>query len=1518
MNPPKSIFTGNSAAASDTQEFANRRLSTPEYHESVKEIIEAAKPPTPLEKPSSATTAKQPPWPSSPQPDQGSTRRQPAFAAFASGGVPGRNKYPRTPPAVAGQKRSVRQDTASSSVPPEPVSEPLHKRRKLTTRSRHSLDHISFSRSGSLKENKDQPPSPLFFSHSRRDRPQLPARFSSSEAAARMLSKTRAEEDGGIKTVKLARGTFNGLSPPGVTSIPSARSSDRSSLPRTNSPDGRDRNDPLRLLGSVGIVELLELDNRPTFIVDIGDTANYTPGSANLQILFANSALRSKSSIWDLVAGKMSEQLDEPTAHASTQFKGWLLSTAIQGENVDISPPPVEHGGIVWSCYTLRKRLRVVSGAVASPAASSIPSTSASKEFAIPSSSSTALPSSNGVEATSGPMIQDEPQDYFGNSVPAVVEDTAKKGAPVTTTPLTNAGLLDPAHKGWERPNKMELPPLHDFASFTNECVLRAHTAGDVDRFHRETSREHDVGFFDWTRLPLSANLPRHVEFARSIDWASTALGPIEYWSNDLRAMCNLIMASPHPAAMYWGDELVAIYNEAYIGLAGQKHPTLMGQSYKLAWAEIWDAVKDVFDNARTTGQATMKDDDCLFLQRNDFLEETYFSWSIIPMVGETGEVMGLYNPAFEKTRRKIAERRMLTLREVGERTATARDVKAFWEQVLEGLTENKFDTPFVLLYSVSDDNDSDSSSLHSSSLLGTKQCYLEGSLGVPSHHPCAPEQIDLKEGGEGFGPVFREVMKTDKPVVLGIGSGDLPSAMMDGLLWRGFGDACRDVVVCPIHPTTGDLILGFLVLGINPRRPYDDDYNLFIQLLSRQLATSLASVVLFEEEIRRGQKAAKLAAEDRINLSEQLAARTQEARDSETRFTRMAEYSPAGLFIADHEGRITYCNDTWYEITRVPKEPLKTDRWIDYVKPEDQDIIQQQWKKLVENAAAINVEFRFKAPWEDRSGNKGDTWVLFSAFPEKYEDGMLKSVFGSITNISPQKYAESYERKRMQEAVELKRQQENFIDITSHEMRNPLSAILQCADEISTILSDFKTSGVTAIPPGILTDSIDAAQTIALCAQHQKRIVDDVLTLSKLDSAMLMVTPVDAQPMQVVQRALKMFEGEVQTAGIQMEFVVDDSFEKLMIDWVKLDPSRVLQVLINLTTNAIKFTTTESTRTIRVVISASTQKFSARKEPVVSFFPSRSKRVDQTLGPEWGDGEELYIQFAVQDTGRGLNEEEKKVLFQRFSQASPRTHVQYGGSGLGLFISRELTELQGGEIGVASESGKGSTFAFYVKCRRAPVPKDAAEHIPISVMRQPSNAKDRARFVGPKVKDFASVPKDVADKMKAEKQQYSVLIVEDNLVNQKVLQRQLNNHGITTYVANHGGEALDHLKESRYWKGHKADAVNLGVVLMDKEMPVMDGLQCTSRIREWEKQGLLKCHVPIIAVTANARAEQITALLDAGMDDVVSKPFRILELIPKIEELAAMYPDTPLADPLGLVVPTRSGPIASLTVPSK
>ncbi|CRK13695.1 hypothetical protein BN1708_017196, partial [Verticillium longisporum] len=148
--------------------------------------------------------------------------------------------------------------------------------------------------------------------------------------------------------------------------------------------------------------------------------------------------------------------------------------------------------------------------------------------------------------------------------------------------------------------------------------------------------------------------------------------------------MANMVMGSPHPAALYWGPEFVTIYNEAYIELAGQKHPSLMGMRYADAWSEIWDDLQPIMQSAWDSGQSTLKNDNQLFIDRHGFTEEAFFSWSLVPLVGSDGEVVGIYNPAFENTRRKVNERRMLTLREVGEKTAAARDVRSFWPRPVD------------------------------------------------------------------------------------------------------------------------------------------------------------------------------------------------------------------------------------------------------------------------------------------------------------------------------------------------------------------------------------------------------------------------------------------------------------------------------------------------------------------------------------------------------------------------------------------------------------------------------------------------------------------------------------------------------------------------------------------------------------------------------------------------------------------------------------------------------------------
>lgn len=229
-----------------------------------------------------------------------------------------------------------------------------------------------------------------------------------------------------------------------------------------------------------------------------------------------------------------------------------------------------------------------------------------------------------------------------------------------------------------------------------------------------------------------------------------------------------------------------------------------------------------------------------------------------------------------------------------------------------------------------------------------------------------------------------------------------------------------------------------------------------------------------------------------------------------------------------------------------------------------------------------------------------------------------------------------------------------------SHEIRNPLNAILQSADSIIRSLKSLK--GYTSHLERI-TESIESAETIAHCGEFQKRIVDDILTLSKLDSNLLTVTPTPIQPVQLVRHALKLFHAQAQGSNVDLKLELGSSLTELNVDWVQLDPSRVLQILINLLTNAIKFTAAnEGKGTVTIGLTAS------RVEPQsedggVHYFPSRTSLAG-TISKNGEDVEEpVFLSFSIQDNGRGLSEEEQTRLFNRFSQASPRTHVEYGGA---------------------------------------------------------------------------------------------------------------------------------------------------------------------------------------------------------------------------------------------------------------
>jgi CheY-like chemotaxis protein len=223
---------------------------------------------------------------------------------------------------------------------------------------------------------------------------------------------------------------------------------------------------------------------------------------------------------------------------------------------------------------------------------------------------------------------------------------------------------------------------------------------------------------------------------------------------------------------------------------------------------------------------------------------------------------------------------------------------------------------------------------------------------------------------------------------------------------------------------------------------------------------------------------------------------------------------------------------------------------------------------------------------------------------------------------------------------------------------------------------------------------------------------------------------------------------------------------------------------------------------------------------------------------------------------------------------------------------SRQIVEMLGGAIGVDSTPGKGSTFAFYVTTQRARRPEFKASNsslVPASigvsldaVLFDTNTSFLEENDSGNMVNDEKSTT-SLKCPLAATEDYLKILVVEDNFVNQKVLCKQLRKRDFIVTAANHGREALEALKQTVIWKGGGVER-KFDVVLMDLEMPVMGGMECVRNIRQAEKEGTISCYIPVIAVTANARSMHAEAAIQAGMDGMTTKPYRIADLVAEIE----------------------------------
>lgn len=853
-----------------------------------------------------------------------------------------------------------------------------------------------------------------------------------------------------------------------------------------------------------------------------------------------------------------------------------------------------------------------------------------------------------------------------------------------------------------------------------------------------------------------------------------------------------------------------------------------MGSTFQQGYPELWSGIKPFFERCRTTAAGVNYSSAAsLLVERKGWREETFFNGNFVP-VGPAYAPEGFYNSMFEVTQQKLDDRRTMMLNNLTSIPILTIDTVS--DHVLATLKNNANDVPMALLYRIHDDG------------MDTGRLHLEGHIGVPQGHMLLANDV-LMDSGEGLAPNFRRA-GTETLVIE-------CDHRFDGVEWLGWGERAKHIVIMPL--VIGPRLLGYLVAAANPFRPYDTHQEQFHRDLKRMVSTLISSAYYSESSRRR---------------QEQLEA---DLAFSDLKLRHLINHASVGMCHVSLDGDMLWANDHYYELSgHNASEHTQPFAFLAAYHDGDRSKALGVWDKLLAGGDHVTAELRVNRQYKPPVGDWEPAHIHIMAFPYR-ENGITKSIMACTTDISRLKWAQTFQARLAAEAREAKRQQEAFIDVVSHEMRNPLSAIVHCADAITSAVEECQTELSNIPTPCLdaLNDNISSAKIILQCANHQKRIIDDVLTLSKLDSMLLSITPTPVKPVKLATSIVSIFEAELKSNKIDYSIIDDQSLARLNVDYLLLDPSRVTQVFINLLTNAIKFVKPANNPRIDVHFGACLH--SPRALFPSDMFWATTSNLDKnvTNSPEWGAGEEVYLAFSVKDSGIGLKDKEIHSIFERFKQANVKTHVKYGGSGLGLFISKELTEKQGGEIGVSSVLGQGSTFGFYVKTRRA---------------------ERRPQTMGELFTEFEA--------KKRTQQPLRVLLVEDNIINQKVLGKQLKKAGCQIWVANHGLEALGALERETF-----------DVVLMDLEMPVLDGLKAMRKIREKEiaEEGLLGeaiklgarggDRLPIIAVTANVRKEQIDAAIEAGADRVMQKPFKAADLVYMMKSLLPQV-STPRIDP--------------------
>jgi signal transduction histidine kinase len=327
-------------------------------------------------------------------------------------------------------------------------------------------------------------------------------------------------------------------------------------------------------------------------------------------------------------------------------------------------------------------------------------------------------------------------------------------------------------------------------------------------------------------------------ERIRAFDWAKTPLGPVESWPQSLRSAVSILLPSRAQIVLFWGSELITLYNDAYRPVLGAKHPAALGQPAHQAWSELWSTtLKELFEGVLATGTAYWASNRPFFMRRHGFLEETFFDVSYDPVRDESGNVGGIFCIVSETTGRVLGERRLKTLRDLSARTTGTKSAEEACAVAAAALSENQNDLPFVLLYL----------------LDGTgRRATLVGSSGLVRDSAAAPVSIAIEDGSAPW--PMRQAIEMDQSVEVG----DLPKRFgpLPGGAWP---ESPERAIVLPMKKPGQSQLAGFIVAGLSPRLEFNEEYKGFLDLLSGHVAAAVANARAYEEEKKRAEALAEI-----------------------------------------------------------------------------------------------------------------------------------------------------------------------------------------------------------------------------------------------------------------------------------------------------------------------------------------------------------------------------------------------------------------------------------------------------------------------------------------------------------------------------------------------------------------------------------------------------------------------------------------------------------------------------------